>query len=274
MISAPLMYDARSDNRKATTSAISSGWPGAQHRRQQSLAAHALLAAQVGRQRGVRHRRLDHAGQHRVAPDPEGAVVHGDALGREQHGRLRRAVHVVAGEGRGALDRGDVDDRSAARPQHPPDGDRRTVHRPQLQHPQPVLDVLGRNLVGRARPVDPGVVHPVAERAQSLRLVGRALVVIPLADVAGQRMERAAELRRRAFERSLVTVDADHRDRVGQQPLRDRTPDAHRRPRDDGDGGPGGPGPLSLQIRHSGGISAYARSMSTPWLLRIALATK
>ena len=79
---------------------------------------------------------------------------------------------------------------------------------------------------------------------------------------------------RRAFERSLVTVDADHRDRVGQQPLRDRAPDAHRRPRDDGDGGPGGPGPLSLLIRHSGGISAYARSMSTPWLLRTALATK
>ena len=87
-------------------------------------------------------------------------------------------------------------------------------------------------------------------------------------------LNRSPDRLRGGGERGLVSVEPDHLDRIADQPLGDRTPDAHRRPGDHGDGGPGGPGPLCLHRCHSGGISANARSMSTPWLFLNAFTAK
>ena len=89
--------------------------------------------------------------------------------------------------------------------------------------------------MGAARIVDARVRDPVAEVTEPLRRVGRALVGVPLRDVADDSLEACAERIGRLAHGLLVAIEADHADAIGQQPLGDRAADADGRARHDRD---------------------------------------
>ena len=110
------------------------------------------------------------AGEDDVRADAVRSVVEGDVAVAPRIARLGGVVDEVPGPGGHALDRRDVDDRSAAVGQHPPNGDGAPVHDADHGAPAARRSMCSlRRLVGGAGDVDAGVVHPVAERAAAPR---------------------------------------------------------------------------------------------------------